>query len=53
MAYVKNNLYTKDRMLQDFDFPIAFSNGARDFFGNAEGPDRIVKNNRHYKSGRS
>ena len=40
-------------MLQDFDFPIAFVNGTRDFFGSAEGSDTIVKNNRHFEAGRS
>ena len=40
-------------MLQDFDFPIAFVNGTRDFFGSAEGSDTIVKNNKHFSSGRS
>ena len=48
-----NTLFTKERALQDFDFPIAFCNGTRDFFGNAEGADTIVKNNRYFKSGRS
>ena len=33
-------------MLQDFDFPIAFINGTRDFFGSAEGADQIVRNSR-------
>ena len=46
-------MFTKERALQDFDFPIAFCNGARDFFGNAEGAHTIVKNNRYFKSGRS
>ena len=50
-AFLENTLFTKERMLQDFDFPIAFCNGTRDFFGNAEGADTIVKNNRFYKSG--
>ena len=40
-------------MLQDFDFPIAFVNGARDQFGSAEGSDTIIKNNKHYTNGRS
>ena len=40
-------------MLQDFDFPIAFVNGTRDFFGSAEGSDAIVQNNRYYKTGQS
>eukprot|EP00354_Favella_ehrenbergii_P004130 CAMPEP_0170464868 /NCGR_PEP_ID=MMETSP0123-20130129/9419_1 /TAXON_ID=182087 /ORGANISM="Favella ehrenbergii, Strain Fehren 1" /LENGTH=139 /DNA_ID=CAMNT_0010730609 /DNA_START=186 /DNA_END=606 /DNA_ORIENTATION=+ len=43
----------EERMLQDFDFPIAFINGTRDFFGSAEGSDAIVKNNKHFESGRS
>ena len=51
IADVKRPLYTKERLLQDFDFPIAFSNGTRDFFGNAEGPDRVVKNNKYFKTG--
>ena len=46
-------MFTKERALQDFDFPIAFANGTRDFCGNAEGAHTIVKNNRHYKTGRS
>ena len=40
-------------MLQDFDFPIAFVNGTRDFFGSAEGSDTIVKNNKFFETGRS
>lgn len=47
------SFFSKDRMLQDFDFPIAFCNGTRDMFGSAEGSDKIVKNNRHFKTGRS
>ena len=43
--------HTADRMLQDFDFPIAFVNGTRDFFGSAEGSNKIVENNRFYKDG--
>ena len=39
-------------MLQDFDFPIAFAFGTRDFFG-SDGADRIVRRNRHFESGRS
>lgn len=46
-------LFKKDKMLQDFDFPIAFSFGTRDFFGSAEGAQRIVRNNRHFQTGRS
>ena len=52
-CFPHNTLFTKERMLQDFDFPIAFVNGTRDFFGSAEGSDTIVKNNKHYSSGRS
>ena len=46
-------LFTKERALQDFDFPIAFCNGTRDYCGNTEGANTIVKNNRHYNTGRS
>ena len=52
-ALLKNHLFTKEKMLQDFDFPIAFVFGARDFLGSAEGADTIVRNNRHFQSGRS
>jgi len=52
-GHLHRHLFTKERMLQDFDFPIAFINGTRDFFGSAEGADRIVKNNRFFKSGES
>lgn len=46
-------LFTKERALQDWDFPIAFCNGTRDFFGNAEGSDTIVRNNKFYATGQS
>ena len=52
-CFLQNTLFTKERMLQNFDFPIAFCNGTRDFFGNAEGADTIVKNNRFYETGQS
>lgn len=52
-SFLHRPLHTKERMMQDFDFPIAFVNGTRDFFGSAEGADTIVKNNRFYESGRS
>lgn len=52
-SFLHRPLHTKERMLQDFDFPIAFVNGTRDFFGSAEGADTIVKNNRYHESGRS
>ena len=52
-AFMQNHFFTKEKMLQDFDFPIAMSFGTRDYFGSAEGADRIVKNNKHFKSGRS
>ena len=51
--FLHNTLFTKERMLQNFDFPIAFCNGTRDFFGNAEGADTIVKNNKFYETGQS
>lgn len=51
--WMYNPLFTSERMLQDFDFPIAFVNGSRDFFGSAEGSNRIVENNRFFKSGES
>lgn len=47
-----NTLYTPERMLQDFDFPIAFCYGSRDFFG-SDGADRIVRNSRYFETGRS
>ena len=52
-CFLHNPLHTKERMLQDFDFPIAFCNGTRDFFGSAEGSDDIVKNNRFFETGQS
>ena len=39
-------------MNKKLDFPIAFCFGDRDFLG-SDGADRIVKNNKHFKSGRS
>ena len=42
LGHLHNSFFTKDRMLQDFDFPIAFCNGTRDFFGSAEGSNTIV-----------
>ena len=40
-------------MLQAFDFPIAFCHGTRDWFGNAEGADTIVKKNKFHRTGQS
>jgi len=51
--FMKNNLVTEKKMLQDFVFPIAFTFGTRDFFGSDEGADTIVKRNRFYKTGQS
>ena len=48
-AVMRNTVYTKDRMLQDFDFPIAFNFGTRDFLGSAEGANTIVRNNKYFK----
>jgi len=52
-CFLHRTLFTKERMLQDFDFPIAFVNGTRDFFGSAEGSDTIVKKNKHFETGQS
>ena len=52
-GFLHNHLFTEQKMLQDFDFPIGFVYGTRDFFGSAEGAHRIVQNNRHFSSGRS
>ena len=52
-SFLHNNLFTQEKMLQNFDFPIAFCNGTRDFFGSAEGADTIVKGNRYYETGQS
>lgn len=50
-CFLKNTLHTPERMMQDFDFPIASCNGTRDFFGSTEGAAAIVKNNRFYEDG--
>ena len=42
LGHLHNSLFTRERMLQDFDFPIAFCNGTRDFFGSADGSNTIV-----------
>lgn len=52
-AFCENSIFTPERILQDFDFPIATVNGTRDFFGSAEGADRVIKNNRFHASGQS
>ena len=36
----------------DIDFPIGIVFGDSDFFG-SEGADQIIRNNKHYKTGRS
>ena len=36
----------------DIDFPICIAFGDRDFFG-TEGADKIIQNNKYFKSGRS
>ena len=52
-SFPYHSLLEKDRMMNpEIDFPIAFCFGDRDFFG-SEGADQIVKNNRHFASGRS
>jgi len=47
-CFLHRHLFTPEKMLQDFDFPIAFCNGTRDFFGSAEGAHTIVKGNRYH-----
>ena len=37
---------------EKIDFPIYIAFGDRDFFG-SEGADKIIRNNKHFKSGRS
>ena len=38
-GFTKEHLFRQDRMLQDFDFPIAFCYGTRDFYGSDKGAD--------------
>ena len=48
-----HSLLESDRMMNpNFDFPIAFCFGDRDYNG-SEGAEMIVKNNKYFKSGRS
>lgn len=52
-CYAIHNIHGPDRMGNpEIDFPIAFCFGDRDFFG-SEGPDKIVRNNKHFETGRS
>ena len=51
MAY--HPLQAEDRLGNpNIDFPIGIVYGDNDFFG-SEGSDTIIKNNKHYESGRS
>ena len=52
-AHLERHFFSKDRALQDFDFPIASVNGTRDFLGSKCGTDKIVQNNRYFKTGQS
>ena len=52
-CYPYHSLSEKDRLMNpEIDYPIAFAFGDRDFFG-SEGAEDIVRNNRHFNSGRS
>ena len=48
-----HSLAAKDRLGNpEIDFPIGMVFGDNDFFG-TEGADEIVRNNRHFESGKS
>ena len=53
IGYAIHPLQAEDRLgNKDIDFPIAIAFGDRDWFG-SEGADELVRNNKHFGSGRS
>ena len=53
MGYAIHPLQSEDRLgNKNIEFPIAMVFGDRDWFG-TEGADDIIRNNKHFQSGRS